>query len=124
MPFAPVVLYDFKDKYFRNTKGVEETALYMTITLDATDYLKKQCPAIVHVDGTARPQLLKKKTNPFYYQILDEYRRITSQSVLINTSFNMHNEPIVYTPEDAIKTFLASRLDYLVMENFLIFQKK
>jgi carbamoyltransferase len=75
---------------------------------------------VVHVDGTARPQILDRQTNPSYYKILDEYRRITGLPSLINTSFNMHEEPIVCSPSDALRAFKAGHLDYLAIGNFLL----
>ena len=91
----------------------------MTITFDCTEWMKEQCPAAVHVDGTARPQLVKREQNPGYYAILEEYEKLSGIPCLINTSFNMHEEPIVCTPEDAVRAFLDSRLDYLAIGPFL-----
>ena len=76
--------------------------------------MREQCPAAVHVDGTARPQLIRREVNPGYYDILKEYEAISGIPSLINTSFNMHEEPIVNTPRDAVRAFLQGALDYLV----------
>jgi len=76
-------------------------------------------PAVVHVDGTARPQTVSRKTNPRYWQLIREFERLTGVPVLLNTSFNIQ-EPIVCTPEDAVECFLRSEMDYLVMDRFLI----
>jgi len=73
----------------------------------------------VHVDGTARPQFTTEKINPGMYNILKEYHEITGVPLLVNTSFNMHEEPIVCSPEDAVRAFLSSRLDYLAIGPFL-----
>lgn len=120
MPFAPVILYEMRNICLQGVKGAEFAAEFMTMTFPVTEWLKKTCPAIVHVDGTARPQLIKRNVNPFYYDIVKEFYRLTGVPVLINTSFNMHEEPIVASPQDAVKSFLASGLDYLVMEKFLV----
>jgi carbamoyltransferase len=72
------------------------------------------------VDGTARPQLIEKSDNPSYYKIVDEYRKITGIPSLINTSFNMHEEPIVCSPNDALRSFYEGHLDYLALGNFLV----
>ena len=80
-------------------------------------------PAAVHVDGTARPQIIDYKSNPKIYNLLKEYLKISKIPNLINTSFNMHEEPIVYTPRDAIKSFLSSRIDYLFIGDFLVSKK-
>jgi carbamoyltransferase len=86
--------------------------------------MKRIAPGAVHVDGTARPQIIEYHTNPSYYTILEKYDELTNRkSVLINTSFNMHGEPIVNTPEDAIKSFIASQLDVLVLNDFIVTQK-
>jgi carbamoyltransferase len=74
----------------------------------------------VHVDGTARPQLVSATSNPSFYKILAEYHQITGIPSLINTSFNMHEEPIVCSPDDAIRAFLQGNLDYLAIGDFLV----
>ena len=81
--------------------------------------MKQHCPAVVHVDGTARPQLIDRDTNPSYYKILDEYRKITGLPSIVNTSFNMHEEPIVCSPRDAVRAFKESGIDYLAIGNYL-----
>lgn len=120
MPYAPVVLWEYRTKFLKNLKGAEYSAQFMTLTFNCTKLMKEKCPAVVHVDGTARPQLLQRSTNPFYYDLIKEYYKISGIPVLINTSLNFHDEPISCIPQDAIRTFLGSKLDYLVMENFLI----
>ena len=121
MPFAPVVrLHDAADFFQGFEERTAHTAEFMTITYDVTERCRQEAPAIVHVDGTARPQVLRRDVNPGYYDILEEYHRLTGLSVLVNTSFNMHEEPIVCTPEDAIKAFFESDLDVLVMGPFVV----
>ncbi len=120
MPFAPVTLYEAREKYYHNIKGAEHTAEFMTITFDCTDEMKRDCPAAVHIDGTARPQLIRREVNPGYYDILKEYEKLSGISSLINTSFNMHEEPIVCSPHDAVRAFLDGKLDVLVAGPFLI----
>ncbi len=122
MPFAPVTLFEAREQCYHNIKGAEHAAEFMTITFDCTDKMKKDCPAAVHVDGTARPQLIRREVNPGYYDILKEYEKISGISSLINTSFNMHEEPIVCTPFDAIRAFLQGNLDYLAIGPFLVAQ--
>jgi len=120
MPFAPVTLYEARERYYINTKGAEHTAEFMTITFDCTDEMKQQCPAAVHVDGTARPQLIKREVNPGYYDIIQEYEKLSGIPSLINTSFNMHEEPIVCSPADAVRAFLQGNLDWLAIGSFLV----
>ncbi len=122
MPFAPVTLYNFAEKCYKNLSGAEYTAKFMTITFDCTDWMKKTSPAVVHIDGTARPQILYPDDNPLYYQILLNYYKLTGIPNLINTSFNMHDEPIVCSPYDAIRAFRASKIDALLIGNFLVLQ--
>jgi carbamoyltransferase len=71
------------------------------------------------VDGTARPQLVDRDVNPRYWSLIKSFEDLTGVPVLLNTSFNVQ-EPIVCTPEDAVKTFLATDVDYLVMENLVV----
>lgn len=120
MPFAPATLYEYRNENYKNIEGAEYAAQFMTITFDCTEYMIKTCPAAVHVDNTARPQLVRKEVNPSYYKIIDEYRKLTSVPTIINTSFNMHEEPIVRTPNDAIDSFLRGHLHYLAIGNFLV----
>ncbi|MCG8607564.1 carbamoyltransferase [bacterium] len=124
MPFAPVTLAEYAEECYENIKGAEYPAKFMTITFDCTDYMKKASPATVHVDGTARPQLIDEKTNPSYYKILKEYHKITGIPTIVNTSFNMHEEPIVCTPNDAVRSFLCGHLEYLAIGNFLVTNSK
>lgn len=120
MPFAPVTIEKFKKKCYKNITGADYTAQFMTITFDCTDYMKEASPAAVHVDDTARPQLTAKKINPSYFKIVDEYRKDTGIPTIVNTSFNMHEEPIVCSPYDAIRSFQRGHLDYLAIGNYLV----
>ena len=120
MPFAPAVLAEEAPRLFLNLRGCERTAEFMTITLDCTDFMKRTCPAAVHVDGTARPQLVRAETNPSFHRVLQSYHRRTGVPAVINTSFNMHEEPIVCSPKDAIRAFLLGNIDYLAIESFIV----
>ena len=120
MPFAPVTLEEFADQCYDNLDGARYPAQFMTITFACTEWMKKHCPAVVHVDGTARPQIIGKQHNLSYHRILKEYERLTGLPSLINTSFNMHEEPIVCNPSDALRAFIDGELDYLAMGNYLL----
>lgn len=120
MPFAPVTLEQYADKCYHNLKGAEYPARFMTITFQCTPYMKRTSPAVVHVDGTARPQIIRKKDNPSYYEILSQYHKITGIPSLVNTSYNMHEEPIVCSPTDAVRSFLNSGIDYLAIGHYLL----
>jgi len=120
MPFAPVTLEEHAERCYKHFQGAEHTAKFMTITFDCTDFMKEKSPATVHVDGTARPQIINERDNLSYYKILKEYYNITGIPTLVNTSFNMHEEPIVCTPHDAIRSFLQGHLDYLAIGHYLV----
>jgi carbamoyltransferase len=120
MPFAPVTLFEAADRCYAGLTGAEHAAEFMTITCDCTAWMTEHCPAAVHVDGTARPQLVRRETNPDYHDILVEYERLSGIPCLINTSFNMHEEPIVCTPDDAVRAFVRGHLDALAMGPFLV----
>lgn len=120
MPFAPVTLWDARHRMYKNLAGAEHAATFMTVTFDCTDEMIAATPAAVHVDGTARPQLTNEELNPGYTAILREYEKLSGLPNLINTSFNMHEEPIVCSPADAVRAFLQGRLDTLVLGPFLV----
>jgi carbamoyltransferase len=120
MPFAPATLVQHAHECYNNLEGAEDPARFMTITFDCTPKMAAQSPGVVHVDGTARPQLIDPETTPDFHRILTEYHRITGIPSLINTSFNMHGEPIVCTPEDAIRSFQQGNIDYLAIDNYLV----
>ena len=120
MPFAPATLYEHRSACYKNIEGAEYAAQFMTLTFDCTDSMRRDSPAAVHVDGTARPQLVTSGGNPSFYRILTEYHRLTGIPSIINTSFNMHEEPIVCSPDDAVKAFLQGNLDYLAIGDFLV----
>jgi carbamoyltransferase len=120
MPFAPATLYEHRDACYQHIRGAEYAAEFMTITFDCTDQMKRDCPAAVHVDGTARPQLVSATGSPGFHRILTEYHRLTGIPSVINTSFNMHEEPIVCSPDDAVRAFLQGNLDYLAIGEFLV----
>lgn len=90
----------------------------MTITYDVKEIFKEKAP--VHVVGTARPQVVRKKDNPRFYEIMNKYYKITDIPMVINTSFNMLEEPMVYTPSDAIRVFKQDAVDVLVINDILI----
>jgi carbamoyltransferase len=120
MPFAPVILQEHAKEYFPEWREDHVTARFMTLTYTVSDIAKKNIPAAVHIDNTARPQVLRREDNPDYYDILKEYYCITGVPSVINTSFNMHEEPIVRTADEAILAFQSADLDALVLGPFLI----
>jgi carbamoyltransferase len=120
MPFAPAALMSEAGRLFKNLQGSAKAAEFMAITYDCTEEMIRLCPAAVHVDGTARPQLVSERTNASFHKILRGYYERTGIPAIINTSFNMHEEPIVCSPDDAVRAFLTGRLDYLAIGNHLV----
>lgn len=120
MPFAPSVLYEARNCCFENTVGGELAGQFMTITFRCTPWMRDHLGGVVHVDGTARPHLVLEDRNPSFYRIIEAFRRITGLPAIINTSFNMHEEPIVCTAEDAVRAFLTGDLDFLALGRYLI----
>jgi carbamoyltransferase len=119
-PFAPIVLAERANEVF---EGDEESP-FMLLVKRVRPQWQDKVPAIVHVDGTARVQTVRQDHNERLYALLKEFASITGVPVLLNTSFNVKGEPIVETPDDAIKCFLATGMDYLVLHDMLIAKKR
>ncbi|NNE43475.1 MAG: carbamoyltransferase, partial [Gemmatimonadetes bacterium] len=119
MPFAPATMFEQRHQNYKNIDGAEYTAQFMTITFDCTDKMIEENPAAVHVDGTARPQLVTRTSNPSFYKTLDAVNRRCGVATLINTSYNMHEEPIVCSPDDAVRAFTEGRIGVLAMGPYL-----
>ena len=123
MPFAPVLLREDAPRFLVHYSSEHSIAAsYMTITYDVTDLCKATAPAIVHVDGTARPQLVDRETNPSMFGILTEYKKLRGFSIMVNTSFNMHEEPIIRTPSEAVESVKQAELDVLAIGDYLAFR--
>lgn len=120
MPFAPSMLSSDTKRYLHYHRPSDIPSRFMTITFDCTRAAKKEIPAVVHVDGTARPQLVDRNANPRYYRVLKEYKRLTGLSAFVNTSFNIHEEPIVCTPNDAIRSYKLGSCDILILGNYVV----
>jgi len=121
MPFAPAILDEDADTYLLNYTDDVATK-YMTTTYHTNSEVNKKIDATVHVDGTARPQVVFEADNPSFYRIIKAYKEITGVGVVINTSFNMHEEPIVNAPQDAIRSFKEGAVDVLSLGPFLLEQ--
>ncbi|MCH7891449.1 MAG: carbamoyltransferase [Gemmatimonadetes bacterium] len=118
-PFGPVVLEEYADQCFHGREGAERAARFMTMAFACTDWMRDHCPGVVHVDGTARPQIVRRQDNPGLHRILEEYHRLTGLPALLSTSFSFQGEPIVCTPADAVRVFGLGHLDYLALGPFL-----
>lgn len=112
MPFAPVVTEAEASKAFGGPWRKMDLR-FMTFAVPASTYFREACPAAVHVDGTCRPQVVNENSDPLLFRVLHEVRRLGGPPALVNTSFNLHREPIVHTPQDALKTFREAGLDVL-----------
>ncbi|MFH1368202.1 MAG: carbamoyltransferase C-terminal domain-containing protein [Elusimicrobiota bacterium] len=123
MPFAPSTVAEESKGSYLMKEGCAEPAKFMTITFNCTQFMQDKCSAAVHIDGTARPQLVSAEQNSIYYDILKEFHRITGIPSFVNTSFNMHEEPIVCSPEDAVRAFLEGAVDALSLEDYLVYRK-
>ena len=122
MPFTPSVLAEDMDRYIQNSNRI--FAPYMCITFDSTEEAHKDLPAAIHPrDKTARPQCVLKEWNPDYYELISEFKKKTGIGAVLNTSFNLHGEPNVCTPEDAIHTMDNSGLEYLAIGSYLLKKK-
>lgn len=117
-PFAPSCLEEDKDIFF----NINQSSPYMNFTCKVKQEMKHKIPAVVHVDNSVRLHTVSKKNNLKYWNLINEFKKLTGVGVLLNTSFNIQ-EPIVETPEDALNCFLRSSVDYLVINNFLISRK-
>jgi carbamoyltransferase len=116
MPFAPFVLEEDASRVFEITDLNRYAARFMTITCGVRPEWRARIPAVVHVDGTARPQIVRDETNPLFAAILRRFRDQTELPVLINTSFNVHEEPIVNRPEECLQALSDDRVDFVVTQ--------
>lgn len=116
MPFAPMTRVEDAHICYHGIERVRHAAEFMVVTVNCTEVMKEMCPAVVHKDGTARPQLVDASVCPLMHQILTNYKILTGKLAIVNTSFNVHEEPIVCSPDDALRGFFESGLDYLYFE--------
>ena len=114
-PFAPSILYEHRELWFK----AKNSNPYMSCVEDAIYDKAKLIPAVVHVDGSSRVQTIKKEENYLFYNLIQSFFKISNVPILLNTSFN-ENEPIVNNPQEAIDCFLRTKMDALVINNFII----
>lgn len=114
-PFAPTVLVDKASEYFELDCQSPYMLLVTQVRAD-----KRVIPAVTHVDDSARVQTISREDNPLYYGLIGEFYKLTGVPVVINTSFNVRGEPIVCTPEDAYACFMRTKMDNLVMGDFMM----
>ena len=116
-PFAPSVLREHVNDWFVS-RGLPGASQYMLLAMEVKQEKQDVIPAVTHADGTARVQVVDDETNARYSRLLSAFHHLTGVPILLNTSFN-DSEPVVCSPEDAIKTFLKTRIDYLVLGNYI-----
>jgi carbamoyltransferase len=122
MPFAPSILDRRVVDYILNPKGLFSP--YMMITFDSTPLGREELTAACHpYDGTLRPQMVERSCNPDYYRLIEVFEGLTGIGGVLNTSYNLHGEPIVSSPKDAIRTFENSGLVHLALGQYLISKK-
>lgn len=119
-PFAPAVLAEHADDFFALPSAGALVYPYMLATGTVHQQQRDRIPAVVHVDGSARVQTVHRDTNPLLWNVIDAYHELSGLPVVLNTSFNGADEPIVCTPSDAVSTFLRCGLDALVAGPYVI----
>jgi carbamoyltransferase len=120
MPFAPVTPHEYAAECYAGWRADDLCTPFMTKTFDCTPAFKAVHKAVVHVDGTARPQTVTVERNGDYYRVVKAYCTRTGERALINTSFNAHEEPIVCSPRDAVNSLLDDVVDVLVLGNYRV----
>ena len=117
VPFAPSVIEEDAGIF---VDGLKEDAPFMLMAYDAKEGISDRVPAVVHVDGTLRPQLVKRNINPRYWELINNFKAITGVGLLINTSFNKHGLPVVESPRDAVEHLINGNVDILAMGDYIV----
>ena len=117
-PFAPSILEEFREEYFEIPSS--EEVYFMEKVFAFKENKKKEIPAVVHTDGTGRIHFVSEKSNEIFYKLIKEFKKISKVPIILNTSFNTNNVPIVESPKDALTTFYSYGIDVLYMNNIKI----
>jgi carbamoyltransferase len=123
-PFAPVVTKEGASRVFDIEPGDEDTFAHMLFVVPVRPVFRHRLPAITHVDGSARVQTVSEEQNPRLWRLLNEFEKLSGIPVLLNTSFNVKEQPIVCTPREALDTFLVAKLDVLVMGDYVAIPRR
>ena len=115
-PFCPSMKEEVYQKYIDSSTD----SPFMIMAFPVNKKVSSEIPAVVHVDGTARPQQVSKNYNFKFWSLLNEFEKITGHAILINTSFNIQGEPVVCSPKDALRTFGGTGLDILVLGDYIL----
>lgn len=119
-PFAPVVKIENADKYF----DILEESPYMSFAFDVRSEWREKLASITHVDGTARVQTLRQEHNPWLYDLISAFEKISGHGVLLNTSFNVNGMPILSTVREAFQVLMSTQMDGIVVQNTLIMKNE
>src|SRR5437899_6856971 len=114
-PFAPSILREAVGEWFEQ----EDDVPFMMEVFQIRPEKRALVPAVTHVDGSGRLQTVHRETNPLYHQLISDFRSLTSVPLILNTSFN-ENEPVVCRPEEALDCFLRTKMDVLVLGDFVV----
>ena len=115
-PFCPSLLWEKRNDYLEDCKD----EFFMITSFNVIEEKREKIPAVVHVDGTVRPQMVKKETNQLYWELINEFGKLTGEYIILNTSFNVMGEPIINNPKEAIKCFYDGGIDALFLGNYFI----
>ncbi|MGI0009793.1 MAG: carbamoyltransferase C-terminal domain-containing protein, partial [Nitrosopumilaceae archaeon] len=117
-PLAPSIIEDKVDEFFVNHNNMSS---FMLLKFQVKENKIAEIPAVVHVDGSARPQTVSKETNILYWNLINEFEKIQGVPVLLNTSLNLKGEPLVNNPQDALEALFFSDIDYLCIGKYLVY---
>lgn len=117
-PFAPAVLAECAADWFNVPDGV--TVPFMERVFPVKEAIRAKIPAVVHVDGSCRLQMVTSEANPRFHRLISSFRDLTAVPIVVNTSFNLNGEPIVCSPTDAVRTFYSCGLEALAIGDFLV----
>ena len=120
MPFAPVTAEELAPQCYQGWRSEHVASRYMTVTYHCTEAMKRSGPAAVHIDGTARPQVINRQDNALMHELLLRHHERTGDLALINTSFNRHEEPIVNRPSEAVTSLIEGVVDVLFIGPFMV----
>ncbi len=115
-PFGPSLLAEHRDEYLLNARNEE----FMITSFDINARKREAVPAVTHVDGTVRPQMVRAEVNPLYHRMIQNYGELTGEYLILNTSLNVRGEPIACHPRDALRCFFDSGVDVLCLGSYLL----
>lgn len=115
-PFCPSLLWEKREEYLKDYRD----EYYMITSFEVKDEKRNKVPAVVHVDNTLRPQMVKEKQNPLYWNLINEFGNITGEYIVLNTSLNIKGEPMICAPREALRCFFDSGLDALILGRYLL----